>query len=186
MIERLSDRKTLMSVWELAKGIEYHDPMVTGWKPPTTIRHMTEKECEAVRKQWHILVDGDSIPPPIKNFKDMRLPEPILKKLKAKGNRSADSCTGPGSSCGAFRQRYDRYCVYRLRKNSGLRPASDYGCFAGRGVYANNCRRRALWIGDLPISRACEADIRGCGGVCRRVARAGVSGTAADALHRWH
>lgn len=85
MIERLSDRKTLMSVWELAKGIEYHDPIVTGWKPPTAIRHMTEKECEAVRKQWHILVDGDSIPPPIKNFKDMRLPEPILKKLKAKG-----------------------------------------------------------------------------------------------------
>lgn len=85
MIERLSDRKTLMSVWELAKGIEYHEPMVTGWKPPTAIRHMTEKECEAVRKQWHILVDGDSIPPPIKNFKDMRLPEPILKKLKAKG-----------------------------------------------------------------------------------------------------
>uniref|UniRef100_A0A0C9S0X2 RNA helicase n=1 Tax=Wollemia nobilis TaxID=56998 RepID=A0A0C9S0X2_9CONI len=85
MIERLSDRKTLMSVRELAKGIQYHEPMVTGWKPPTGIRHMTEKECEAIRKQWHILVDGESIPPPIKNFKDMRLPEPILKKLKAKG-----------------------------------------------------------------------------------------------------
>ena len=50
MIEWLSDRKTPMSVWELAKGIEYHEPMVTGWKPPITIRHMTEKECEAVRK----------------------------------------------------------------------------------------------------------------------------------------
>eukprot|EP01018_Ginkgo_biloba_P010232 Gb_18686 [translate_table: standard] len=85
MIERLSDRKTLMSVRELAKGIQYHEPMVTGWKPPTAIRHMSEKECEAVRKQWHILVEGELIPPPIKNFKDMRFPEPILKKLKAKG-----------------------------------------------------------------------------------------------------
>lgn len=85
MIERLSDRKTLMSVRELAKGIQYHEPMVTGWKPPTAVRHMSENECEAIRKQWHILVEGESIPPPIKNFKDMRLPEPILKKLKAKG-----------------------------------------------------------------------------------------------------
>ncbi|KAH9324674.1 hypothetical protein KI387_004852, partial [Taxus chinensis] len=85
MIERLSDRKTLMSVRELAKGIQYHEPIVTGWKPPTTIRRMTETECDAVRKQWHILVEGEQIPPPIKNFKDMRFPEPILKKLKAKG-----------------------------------------------------------------------------------------------------
>lgn len=85
MIERLSDRKTLMSVRELAKGIQYHEPIVTGWKPPTAIRHMTESECDAVRKQWHILVEGEQIPPPIKNFKDMRFPEPILKKLKSKG-----------------------------------------------------------------------------------------------------
>lgn len=86
MIERLSDRKTLMSVRDLAKGIQYHEPMVTGWKPPTTVRHMNEKECEAIRKQWHILVEGG-------------------------------------------------------------------------GVYADNSRRRTLRIGDLPVSRACEADV---------------------------
>jgi ATP-dependent RNA helicase DDX41 len=85
MTNRIFDRNTLLSVWELAKGIEYYDPMVIGWNLAMTIRHMTKKECEAVRKQWHMLVDGDSIPPPIKNFKDIRLLEPILKKLKAKG-----------------------------------------------------------------------------------------------------
>lgn len=85
MIENLSDRKTLMSVRELAKGITYTDPLLTGWKPPLPIRRMSKKACDLIRKQWHIIVDGEDIPPPIKNFKDMRFPEPILKKLKAKG-----------------------------------------------------------------------------------------------------
>nr|GMD30548.1 DEAD-box ATP-dependent RNA helicase 35 [Ipomoea batatas] len=85
MIEHLSDRKTLMSVRELAKGITYTEPMFTGWKPPLAIRRMSRKACDTIRKQWHIIVDGDDIPPPIKNFKEMRFPEPILEKLKAKG-----------------------------------------------------------------------------------------------------
>ncbi|XP_048234020.1 DEAD-box ATP-dependent RNA helicase 35 isoform X2 [Ricinus communis] len=85
MIEHLSDRKTLMSVRELAKGITYTEPLLTGWKPPLQIRRMSRKQCDAIRKQWHIIVDGEDIPPPIKNFKSMRFPEPILKKLKDKG-----------------------------------------------------------------------------------------------------
>lgn len=85
MIEHLSDRKTLMSVRELAKGITYTEPLKTGWKPPLPIRRMSTKACDAIRKQWHIIVDGDDIPPPIKNFKDMRFPDPILKMLKTKG-----------------------------------------------------------------------------------------------------
>ncbi|CAL0311221.1 unnamed protein product [Lupinus luteus] len=85
MIENLSDRKTLMSVRELAKGITYTEPLPTGWKPPLQIRRMSKKECVLIRKQWHIIVDGENIPPPIKNFKEMRFPEPVLSKLKAKG-----------------------------------------------------------------------------------------------------
>ncbi|KAI3976534.1 hypothetical protein MKX01_008392 [Papaver californicum] len=88
MIEHLSDRKTLMSVRELAKGITYTKPLETGWKPPLPIRRMFAKDCDVIRKQWHILVDGDQVPPgppPIKTFKDMRYPEPVLKKLKENG-----------------------------------------------------------------------------------------------------
>uniref|UniRef100_A0A2P2IMJ7 RNA helicase n=1 Tax=Rhizophora mucronata TaxID=61149 RepID=A0A2P2IMJ7_RHIMU len=85
MIEHLSDRKTLMSVRELAKGITYTEPLLTGWKPPLSIRRMSKREREGIWKQWHIIVDGEDIPPPIKNFKDMRFPEPILRKLKEKG-----------------------------------------------------------------------------------------------------
>jgi ATP-dependent RNA helicase DDX41 len=85
MIERLSEKKQLMSVRELAKGILYTEPMQTGWKPPLTIRSLSDKERDDIRKQWHILVEGEDIPPPTKNFKDMRLPDPILRKLKSKG-----------------------------------------------------------------------------------------------------
>ncbi|XP_076921755.1 DEAD-box ATP-dependent RNA helicase 35 [Bidens hawaiensis] len=85
MMENLSDRKSLMSVRELAKGITYSEPLPTGWKPPLQIRRMSQKACDGIRKQWHIIVDGDDIPPPIKNFKDMRFPEPVLRKLKDKG-----------------------------------------------------------------------------------------------------
>ncbi|KAL6206027.1 hypothetical protein ACLB2K_023278 [Fragaria x ananassa] len=85
MIEQLPDRKSLMSVHELAKGITYTDPLPTGWKPPLKIRMRTAKQCDVIRKQWHIKVDGEHIPPPIRSFKDMRFPERILKVLKAKG-----------------------------------------------------------------------------------------------------
>ncbi|KAL3528906.1 hypothetical protein ACH5RR_008228 [Cinchona calisaya] len=85
MIEHLSDRKTLMSVRELARGITYLEPLFTGWNPPLSIRRMSKKACDGIRKQWHVIVDGEDIPPPIKNFKDMRFPDPILKKLKEKG-----------------------------------------------------------------------------------------------------
>ena len=85
MIEHLPDRKTLMSVRELAKGITYTEPLLSGWKPPLHIRRMSRKDQDLIRKQWHIIVDGEDIPPPIKNFKDMKFPDPILKMLKAKG-----------------------------------------------------------------------------------------------------
>jgi len=85
MIDNLSDKKTLMSVRELAKGITYTEPLPTGWKPPLHIRRMSKKDCDLIQKQWHIIVNGEEIPPPIKNFKDMRFPDPILKMLKTKG-----------------------------------------------------------------------------------------------------
>ncbi|KAG7585864.1 RNA helicase DEAD-box type Q motif [Arabidopsis thaliana x Arabidopsis arenosa] len=85
MMEHLSDKKTLMSVRELAKGITYTEPLLTGWKPPLHIRKMSNKQRDLIRKQWHIIVNGDDIPPPIKNFKDMKFPRPVLDTLKEKG-----------------------------------------------------------------------------------------------------
>uniref|UniRef100_A0A0E0JVJ9 RNA helicase n=1 Tax=Oryza punctata TaxID=4537 RepID=A0A0E0JVJ9_ORYPU len=85
MIEHLSDRKTLMSVRELAKGITYSEPLKTGWKPPLRLRRMPRAKADELRRKWHILVDGDDVPPPARDFRDLRLPEPMLRKLREKG-----------------------------------------------------------------------------------------------------
>lgn len=37
-----------------------------------------------MRKKWHILVEGDDCPPPIRSFGDMAFPKPIMEVLKAK------------------------------------------------------------------------------------------------------
>ena len=59
--------------------------MPTGWKPPVHIRHATEDEHQEVRDKYHIITEGPNLLPPILAFKDMRLPQPILKQLESKG-----------------------------------------------------------------------------------------------------
>lgn len=74
----------LVSASERAEGIQYTKPIKTTWKPPRAIAEMTLEKCESIRKKWHILVDGEDIPPPVKSFECMRFPDAILKALKAK------------------------------------------------------------------------------------------------------
>ncbi|CAN7052648.1 hypothetical protein IGI04_027780 [Brassica rapa subsp. trilocularis] len=85
MMDRLSEKKTLMSVRELAKGITYTEPMTTGWEPPSHVRNMSRKQMDSIRKQWHVTVSGEEVPPPIKNFEDMMFERPVLDTLKDKG-----------------------------------------------------------------------------------------------------
>lgn len=79
--------KPLMSVSELAKGVTYEESMTTRWRPPPQVRELDEAAHQETRDKWHILVEGEDIPPPIKSFRDMRFPEPVLEALKAKGIR---------------------------------------------------------------------------------------------------
>uniref|UniRef100_H0VD32 Probable ATP-dependent RNA helicase DDX41 n=1 Tax=Cavia porcellus TaxID=10141 RepID=H0VD32_CAVPO len=55
------------------------------WTPPRYVLSMSEERHERVRKKYHILVEGDGIPPPIKSFKEMKFPAAILRGLKKKG-----------------------------------------------------------------------------------------------------
>ncbi|GJY73560.1 DEAD-box ATP-dependent RNA helicase 35 [Tanacetum coccineum] len=55
MMENLSGKKKLMSVREIANGITYSEPLPTGWKPPLSIRRMSQKACDGIRKRWHII-----------------------------------------------------------------------------------------------------------------------------------
>lgn len=85
IFESIAEKKALMAVSELAKGIQYQDAIKTGWRPPGYILEMPESKHEKIRKKWHILVEGEDKPPPIKTFKEMKFPKPILHGLKKKG-----------------------------------------------------------------------------------------------------
>ncbi|CAN0009673.1 unnamed protein product [Scytosiphon promiscuus] len=75
----------LMSAAEVAQGTRYTEALTTSWRPPKHYRDMTEDDCDKLREKWSILVDGEKVPPPIKSFRDMKLPEPMLAALDAKG-----------------------------------------------------------------------------------------------------
>ena len=77
--------KALVTAQENAKGETYKSALKTGWRPPAHIRKLTEEKCQEVRDKWHILTDGEDIPPPIKSFKDMRFPPAILEAMERKG-----------------------------------------------------------------------------------------------------
>ncbi|XP_076460309.1 putative ATP-dependent RNA helicase DDX41 [Babylonia areolata] len=85
ILESVAESKALKGVAELAKGIEYTDPIKTGWKPPRYIMARPKAYHEKVRKKWHILVEGSDLPPPVKTFREMKFPKPILHALKRKG-----------------------------------------------------------------------------------------------------
>lgn len=46
----------------------------TSWKAPRYILCMSEARHDRVRKKYHILVEGEGIPPPLKSFKEMKFP----------------------------------------------------------------------------------------------------------------
>ena len=46
---------------------------------------MTEDQHQAVRDKYHIIVEGDSLPPPGVAFTDFKLPRPVCTQLASKG-----------------------------------------------------------------------------------------------------
>lgn len=75
----------LMTAQEVAQGFRYTQSLVTSWRPPAYIRAATEEAKAALRAKWHILCEGEDIVAPIKSFREMKFPAPILAALEAKG-----------------------------------------------------------------------------------------------------
>ena len=73
----------LQAASELAEGVKYKSTFVTAWRCPQKILRES-KEWEGIRTKWHILTEGEDIPPPIRSFRDMAFPPPILEALKVK------------------------------------------------------------------------------------------------------
>ncbi|KIM48989.1 hypothetical protein M413DRAFT_15213 [Hebeloma cylindrosporum] len=84
ILEALKSRRKLASDMELAKGIQYTEPLQSSWRPPWYIRERTPYQHQKLRDKYHILVEGEDIPPPIEHFADMKIPEPILEYLRSK------------------------------------------------------------------------------------------------------
>ncbi|KAG1837720.1 P-loop containing nucleoside triphosphate hydrolase protein [Suillus subalutaceus] len=84
ILAAIASRRKLASDLELAKGISYTDSLTTSWRPPKYIRERTDEQHRRLREKYHIIVDGEDIPPPIEHFSDMKIPELMLQFLKSK------------------------------------------------------------------------------------------------------
>lgn len=82
ILESVAEKTALMGVAELAKGIQYEEPIKTSWKPPRYILSQPAFVHDAIRNKLKILAEGENIPPPLKSFKDMKFPKPILIGLE--------------------------------------------------------------------------------------------------------
>lgn len=85
ILESVAEKTALMGVAELAKGVEYTDPITTGWRPPRYILERSEDKHNKLRRKLNILVEGEDLPPPIKSFKEMKFPKVLLHALKRRG-----------------------------------------------------------------------------------------------------
>ncbi|KAI0075446.1 P-loop containing nucleoside triphosphate hydrolase protein [Panus rudis PR-1116 ss-1] len=84
ILAAIASRRKLASDLELAKGVQYTEPLKSTWRPPKFVRERSEDEHRRIREKHHIIVEGEDIPPPIDNFTDMKVPEALVKFLKSK------------------------------------------------------------------------------------------------------
>ncbi|XP_055333545.1 probable ATP-dependent RNA helicase DDX41 [Paramacrobiotus metropolitanus] len=85
LLQAVAEKRALMGVGELAKGVQYEDPIKTGWKPAKHILKYSAERVERIRAKYQVAVEGDDLPFPIKTFEEMKFPKPIISALKKKG-----------------------------------------------------------------------------------------------------
>ena len=85
ILKSLEDSRALMSVGELAKGVQYCEPLSTSWTPPRYTQQWSESKRERIRAKNFILVEGEQIPPPLKGLKEMKFPRVLIQALRRKG-----------------------------------------------------------------------------------------------------
>ncbi|CAO1617297.1 unnamed protein product [Jaminaea pallidilutea] len=91
ILEAHAARRKLASDMELAKGINYTEPLKTSWTAPRFVLKRTEDENAKLREANHVLADGMDIPPLITNFQDMKVPPCLIKHFRSKGIKKPTS-----------------------------------------------------------------------------------------------
>ena len=74
----------LQSNEEIATGKRFTERLKTRWKAPQYLLDAVEEKHNEMRKKWHIIVEGEECPPPIKTFKEMKFPQCICDALVKK------------------------------------------------------------------------------------------------------
>ena len=85
ILKSLEDSRALMSVGELARGVQYSTPLVTSWSPPGYTQHWDKDKQDRIRAKHYILVVGQNIPSPLLNMRDMKFPKFVLQAMRRKG-----------------------------------------------------------------------------------------------------
>jgi len=85
ILRHITAKTALQAVGERARGIVYTKALNTGWKPKLKQRLMSAEEHQEVRDKFHIICEGDNLPPAVADFADARLPLSIMKHLESKG-----------------------------------------------------------------------------------------------------
>ena len=78
-------KNSLQGASELAQGVRYQESLPSTWTAPRYILEQGEDAWNKVRKEWHMEIEGTDIPPPMKRFKDMKFPKPLIDYLDKKG-----------------------------------------------------------------------------------------------------
>jgi ATP-dependent RNA helicase DDX41 len=89
----------LASAKEISEGVRYTESVRTDWRPLAQHRRLTREEADALRKKWHILVEGEDVPPPLASFADMRFPPAVLAGLAAKAIARPTPIQAQGLPC---------------------------------------------------------------------------------------
>ncbi|KAL3998228.1 DEAD/DEAH box helicase family protein [Acanthocheilonema viteae] len=84
LLESVAPGTALMAVAEIARGVKYEESIKTSWRPPRHILAVSDEEHAAVRRKKGIIVDGNSVPPPIGSFIEMKFPPAVIKALRDK------------------------------------------------------------------------------------------------------
>jgi len=85
LMKAFDDFKPLVSVQEAARGVEYTEPMKRSWCAPRWLVRAGAAKAAEVRENFHIIVNGDDVPPPVTRFADLKLPRAITEELKRSG-----------------------------------------------------------------------------------------------------
>jgi ATP-dependent RNA helicase DDX41 len=183
ILESVREHTALMGAAELAKGIQYLEPLKTSWNPPRYVREMSKEKYDKIRRKFNILVEGSDVPPPLKRFVDMKFPKCIMKGLEAKGIRQPSSIqmqgipavlsgrdligiahTGSGKTL-VFVLPVVMFCLEQEKRLAFIRDEGPYGLIVvpSRELakqihetveYFSECASRD---GDLPRLRSCLA-----------------------------